>query len=50
VLAAQSGVGADDALLLLRAYAFADGRAVRALANDVLTHTVDFTDRNDSAP
>ncbi|QQD77900.1 GAF and ANTAR domain-containing protein (plasmid) [Curtobacterium sp. YC1] len=49
VLAAQIGVGADDALLLLRAYAFADGLSVRALANEVLARTVDFTDRNDSA-
>jgi hypothetical protein len=49
VLAAQTGVGAGDALLLLRAYAFADGCSVRALAHDVLTHTVDLTNRNDSA-
>ncbi|MBT1631527.1 GAF and ANTAR domain-containing protein [Curtobacterium flaccumfaciens] len=49
VMAAQTGVGADEALLLLRAYAFASGRTVRALAIDVLAGTIDFTDRRDTA-
>lgn len=49
VMAAQTGVDANTALLLLRAYAFASGRTVRALANDVLAGTIDFTDRPDTA-
>lgn len=49
-MAAQTGADADNALLLLRAHAFASGRTVRALANDVLAGTIDFTDRPDTAP
>ncbi|WP_144764951.1 ANTAR domain-containing protein [Curtobacterium sp. 9128] len=50
MIAAQTGVGATDALLLLRAYAFTDGRSVRDLAHEVIAGTVDFTDRTDTAP
>lgn len=49
VLAAQTGVDVNDALLLLRAYAFTAGCTVRELASDVIAGTVTFTDRNDTA-
>lgn len=54
MLAAQTGVRAEDALLLLRAHAFAMGRTVMDLSADIIARTVDFTgqranDRDDSA-
>lgn len=49
MLAAQAGVGAADALLLLRAHAYARGRTVRGLADEVLARTVDFADPDDPA-
>lgn len=48
MLAAQTGVGVSDALLLLRAYAFAAGRSVRDLSADVIARRVDFTDDNNA--
>ncbi|MFH8802336.1 GAF and ANTAR domain-containing protein [Streptomyces sp. NPDC017936] len=39
---AQCGVTADEALALLRAHAFAEGRTVLHLAHDVITHTTRF--------
>jgi hypothetical protein len=49
IIAGQTGLEANDALLLLRAYAFTGGRTVRELANEVIAHTVDFTDPDDTA-
>lgn len=49
MLAAQTGAGPSDALLLLRAHAYAAGRPVRDLARDVIARDVDFTDHTDSA-
>lgn len=43
---AQAGTSATDALLLLRAYAFAQGRTVREVARDVVARTLDFTPGN----
>lgn len=40
---AQTGASATDALLLLRAHAFAQGRTVREVARDVVAKTLDFT-------
>jgi hypothetical protein len=40
---AQAGVSATDALLLLRAHAFAQGRPVHEVARDVVGRTLDFT-------
>ena len=40
---AQSGTTARDALLLIRAHAFAHGRTVREVARDVVSRTLDFT-------
>ncbi|WP_043431157.1 GAF and ANTAR domain-containing protein [Arthrobacter sp. FB24] len=40
---AQTGASATDALLLLRAHAFAQGRTVRDVARDVVAKTLDFT-------
>jgi hypothetical protein len=40
---AQTGTSATDALLLLRAHAFAQGRTVREVARDVVARTLDFT-------
>lgn len=40
---AQTGASATDALLLLRAHAFAQGRTVREVARDVVARTLDFT-------
>lgn len=44
MLAAQTGADVDDALLVLRARAYADGRTVRDLAADVVARTVDLTE------
>lgn len=49
MLAAQTGAGANDALLLLRAHAYAAGRPVRDLAADIIARTINFTDPNESA-
>lgn len=40
---AQAGTTARDALLLMRAHAFAHGRTVREVARDVVSRTLDFT-------
>jgi hypothetical protein len=40
---AQTGASATDALLLLRAHAFSQGRTVREVARDVVARTLDFT-------
>lgn len=50
MIAAQTGAHVDDALLILRAHAFAAGRTVRSLAADVVARTIDFTNRHDDAP
>jgi hypothetical protein len=39
---AQLNVSADDAMLILRAHAYASGRSVRAIADDVLARRLDF--------
>ena len=44
---AQSGVSAADALLLLRAHAFANSMTLREAADEVLLGTLSFTPRND---
>lgn len=49
MVAAQTGVGAADALLLLRALAHSSGRSVLDLSADVIARRVDFTDHNDPA-
>lgn len=48
MLAAQTGAGVDDALLILRGRAYAAGRTVRTLADDVIARTVDFTEESAS--
>jgi hypothetical protein len=40
---AQAGTTARDALLLMRAHAFAHGRTVREVARDVVSRSLDFT-------
>lgn len=45
VLSVQAGVGLPEALVLLRARAYAEQRPVAAVARDVLAGRVDFTDR-----
>ncbi|GAA2143591.1 GAF domain-containing protein [Arthrobacter humicola] len=40
---AQAGTSARDALLLMRAHAFAHGRTVREVARDVVSRSLDFT-------
>lgn len=40
---AQTGTSAREALLLLRAHAFAQGRTVRDVARDVVSRSLDFT-------
>jgi len=47
MLAAQTGATASDALLLLRAAAYAAGRTVRDLSADVIARVVDFTGRGE---
>jgi hypothetical protein len=42
VVSVQAGVGLADALLLLRARAFTEGRPLAELARDVIAGTVDF--------
>ena len=42
---AQMGTSADDALLVIRAHAFATGRSVRAVAADVTARRIDFSRR-----
>jgi len=44
---AQAGTSARDALLLMRAYAFAQGRTVREVARDVVSRSLDFTPEGD---
>lgn len=44
MVAAQTGTTPDDALLLLRATAFAAGRSLLELSADVLNRVIDFTD------
>ena len=44
---AQAGTSARDALLLMRAYAFAQGRTVRDVARDVVSRSLDFTPEGD---
>ena len=39
---AQLNVSADDAVLILRAHAYASGRSVREIADDVLARRLDF--------
>lgn len=43
MILAQAGTTARDALLLMRAHAFANGRTVREVARDVVNRTLDFT-------
>lgn len=43
---AQTGTTASDALLLMRAHAFAQGRTVREVARDVVSRSLDFTPRD----
>lgn len=51
MLIAQLDVSAEDATLLLRAHAFATGRSVRDLANDIVARRIDFsTDGRDGLP
>lgn len=40
---AQAGTSARDALLLIRAHAFSQGRTVREVARDVVSRKLDFT-------
>jgi hypothetical protein len=47
MLAAQTGATAGDAMLLLRAHAYAAGRTLRDLSADVVARRVDFTDNDD---
>lgn len=44
---AQAGTSAREALLLMRAYAFAQGRTVREVARDVVSRNLDFTPEGD---
>jgi hypothetical protein len=44
---AQAGTSARDALLLMRACAFAQGRTVREVARDVVSRGLDFTPGGD---
>lgn len=46
---AQSGTTARDALLLIRAHAFAHGRTVREVARDVVSRSLDFSPEGGSA-
>ena len=48
VVSVQAGVGLTEALVLLRARAFADQRPIGDLARDVLSGTVDFQEVGDS--
>ncbi|WIB61910.1 GAF and ANTAR domain-containing protein [Curtobacterium sp. MCLR17_007] len=47
MIAAQTGAGAADSLLLLRAFAHTAGRPVLELAADVIAGRVDFTDHDE---
>lgn len=47
MVAAQTGTSPDEAILLLRAAAFAAGRSVRAVAVDVLDRVTDLSDAHD---
>ena len=47
VVSVQAGVGLADALVLLRARAFTDGRSLADLARDVLAGAVDFRQADD---
>jgi len=44
MISVQMSVGVDDALIMLRAYAFAEGRPITAVADDVIAGTVRFDD------
>ena len=44
MISVQMSVGVDDALIMLRAYAFAEGRPITAVADDVVAGTVRFDD------
>jgi GAF domain-containing protein len=46
MILAQLNISADDALLLLRAHAFASGRSVREIADDVVGRRLDFSTRD----
>jgi AmiR/NasT family two-component response regulator len=48
VVSVQAGVGLAEALVLLRARAFADHRPIGDLACDVLAGTADFRNVGDS--
>jgi hypothetical protein len=43
MVVAQMGIAAPDALLVLRGHAFATGRPLRDVAEDVVGRTLDFT-------
>jgi hypothetical protein len=47
VTSVQAGVGLADALVLLRARAYTEGRSLADLARDVLSGVVDFRNDND---
>lgn len=47
MILAQSGTSARDAFLLMRAYAFAQGRTVRDVARDVVSRSLNFTSEGD---
>ena len=47
MVVAQMHVTPADALLVLRGHAFATGRSVRDIANDVVARVLDFTDPTD---
>lgn len=49
MVSAQTGATTEDALLILRAYAYTAGQSVLELSARVLDRVVDFTDPNDSA-
>jgi len=44
---AQTGLSADDAYLVIQGRAFADGRRMRGVAEDILTGQVVFTTKHD---
>ena len=43
MILAQLELSATDALLLLRGYAFSNGRSVRSVAHDVVARKIDFS-------
>ncbi|WP_267425371.1 MULTISPECIES: GAF and ANTAR domain-containing protein [unclassified Curtobacterium] len=46
MLAAQAGVTVDDALLLLRAFAYTADRSVQGLSSDIVTRRIDLPDHD----